>query len=223
MSKKNEQTYPCLKRVKMDEIKGANYNPRKISNEALGRLTKSLSELGDLQPITVNVRTGNTIIGGHQRFKIYQAMGREEIDVWLVDLSEEKEKAANLALNNMAGEFDTEALKDLLENIDSSQIDLELTGFSDESLKSLMSATIPNGPLSLDGDQAQDGTGNIEAGDYLPPSSSIRMVPIYLTNGEHDEFLEKLRKIGDAWKAETATDTVKACVEKAFKELTPKG
>jgi len=223
MSKKNEVTYPCLKKIKLSEIKGADYNPRKISNEALGRLTKSLSELGDLQPITVNVRTGNTIIGGHQRFKIYQAMGREEIDVWLVDLSEEKEKAANLALNNMAGEFDTEALKDLLEDIDTSQIDLQLTGFSDENLKSLMSATIPDGPLSLDAEQAQAGGGDIEAGEYSPPASSIRMVPIYLTNEEHDGFLEKVRKLGDSWKTETATDTVKACVEKAFQELAPKG
>lgn len=223
MSKKNEQTYPCLKKIKLSEIKGADYNPRKISNEALGRLTKSLAELGDLQPITVNIRTGNTIIGGHQRYKIYQAMGREEIDVWLVDLSEEKEKAANLALNNMAGEFDTESLKDLLEDIDSSQIDLQLTGFSDENLKNLMSATIPDGPLALDAEQAQAGGGDIKAGDYIPPSSSIRMLPIYLTNEEHDGFLEKVRKIGDSWKTETATDTLKACVEKAFQELAPKG
>jgi hypothetical protein len=49
------------------------------------------------------------------------------------------------------------------------------------------------------------------------------MVPIYLTNEEHDGFLEKVRKLGDNWKTETATDTVKACVEKAFQELAPKG
>jgi hypothetical protein len=220
MSKKNEtQSYPCIKKIKLSEIKGAEYNPRKISNEALGRLTKSLAELGDLQPITVNVRTGNTIIGGHQRFKIYQAMGREEIDVWLVDLSEEKEKAANLALNNLAGEFDTEALKNLIEEIDSSEMDLQITGFSDEYLKNLMSATIPDGPMSLDPESSQSGSVEASASDYIPPASSIRMVPIYLTNEEHDAFLEKVRKISDAWKTETATDTIKACVEKAYEAL----
>jgi hypothetical protein len=220
MSKKNEtQSYPCIKKIKLSEIKGAEYNPRKISNEALGRLTKSLAELGDLQPITVNVRTGNTIIGGHQRFKIYQAMGREEIDVWLVDLSEEKEKAANLALNNLAGEFDTEALKNLIEEIDSSEMDLQITGFSDEYLKNLMSATIPDGPMSLDPESSQSGSVEASASDYIPPASSIRMVPIYLTNEEHDAFLEKVRKISDAWKTETATDTIKACVEKAHEVL----
>lgn len=220
MSKKNEtQSYPCIKKIKVSEIKGADYNPRKISNEALGRLTKSLAELGDLQPITVNVRTGNTIIGGHQRFKIYQAMGREEIDVWLVDLSEEKEKAANLALNNLAGEFDTEALKNLIEEIDNSDLDLQVTGFSDDYIKNLMSATIPDGPLSLDPEASQSGSVENTSGDYIPPASSIRMVPIYLTNEEHDAFLEKVRKISDAWKTETATDTIKACVEKAHEAL----
>lgn len=220
MSKKNEtQSYPCIKKIKVSEIKGADYNPRKISNEALGRLTKSLAELGDLQPITVNVRTGNTIIGGHQRFKIYQAMGREEIDVWLVDLSEEKEKAANLALNNLAGEFDTEALKNLIEEIDNSDLDLQVTGFSDDYIKNLMSATIPDGPLSLDPESSQSGSVETASSDYIPPASSIRMVPIYLTNEEHDAFLEKVRKISDAWKTETATDTIKACVEKANEAL----
>ena len=220
MSKKNEtQSYPCIKKIKLSDIKGAEYNPRKISNEALGRLTKSLAELGDLQPITVNVRTGNTIIGGHQRFKIYQAMGREEIDVWLVDLSEEKEKAANLALNNLAGEFDTEALKNLIEEIDSSELDLQITGFSDDYLKNLMSATIPDGPLSLDPESSQSGSVENTASDYIPPASSIRMVPIYLTNEEHDAFLEKVRKVSDTWKTETATDTIKACVEKAYESL----
>ena len=152
-------------------------------------------------------------------------MGREEIDVWLVDLSEEKEKAANLALNNLAGEFDTQALKDLIEEIDSSSLDLQITGFSDDYIKNLMSATIPDGPLSLDPENAVTGENagaTPEAGDYTPPSSSIRMVPVYLTNEEHDGFLEKVRKISDAWKTETATDTIKGCVEKAFEALASK-
>ncbi|NBW14770.1 MAG: hypothetical protein EBR82_42905 [Caulobacteraceae bacterium] len=89
--------YPKILRLKLSEIQGAGYNPRKITSEAMGRLTKSVADLGDLQPITINVRTGNRIIGGHQRFKIYQAMGRDEIDVWAVDLPEDKEKVANLA------------------------------------------------------------------------------------------------------------------------------
>ena len=88
--------YPCLLTKKINEISSAKYNPRKITDEAMGRLTKSLAEFGNIQPITWNVRTGN-VVGGHQRLKVYKAMGKTEVDVWAVDLDEQKEKAANIA------------------------------------------------------------------------------------------------------------------------------
>ena len=76
--KEHEQMkYPCMVTKKIGELSPAKYNPRKISDEALGRLTKSLAELGNLQPITWNARTGN-LVGGHQRLKCYQAMGKTE-------------------------------------------------------------------------------------------------------------------------------------------------
>ena len=71
--------YPCLITKKISELQPAKYNPRKISSDALGRLTKSLSELGNLQPITWNAKTGN-IVGGHQRLKCYSALQKEEVD-----------------------------------------------------------------------------------------------------------------------------------------------
>jgi ParB-like chromosome segregation protein Spo0J len=211
--------YPLLKKIKISEIKGADYNPRKITNEALGRLTKSLSELGDLSPITINARTGNTIIGGHQRLKIYKAMGKEFIEAWVVDLPLEKERAANLALNHLAGEFDIPALKDLLDQIDNSNLDIEVTGFSNAELSRLMSQTIPAGALELDQEASKAGDPAELTGDFTPPPSAIRLVPIYLTNDEHDEFMRKVNKIGESLKTDTCTDTIRSCVEKAYNEL----
>ena len=89
--------YPQLLTKRTSELSPAKYNPRTITSDALRRLTKSLSELGNLQPITWNAKTGN-IVGGHQRLKCYQALGKDEIEVWAVWLSETQEKAANLAL-----------------------------------------------------------------------------------------------------------------------------
>jgi len=134
--------YPCMLTKKVAELCPAKYNPRKISDESLGRLTKSLAELGNLQPITWNARTGN-IVGGHQRLKCYQAMGKTEVEVWAVDLPENKEKAANIALNKLSGEFDLPALKDLLQEIDTGEIDVEVTGFSMDELATMMSAFKP--------------------------------------------------------------------------------
>ncbi|NDD54895.1 hypothetical protein EBZ39_13700 [bacterium] len=134
--------YPCLIKKKVSDLMPSDYNPRTITDEAIGRLTKSLAELGNLQPITWNARTGR-IVGGHQRLKCYQAMGKKEVEVWAVDLSEDKEKAANLALNKLAGEFDPLRLKDLVEQLDTGGMDLEITGFSMEELGEMMSMAPP--------------------------------------------------------------------------------
>jgi DNA modification methylase len=134
--------YPCLLTKKISEISPAKYNPRKISDEAMGRLTKSLAEFGNIQPITWNARTGN-VVGGHQRLKVYQAMGKTEVEVWAVDLDEQKEKAANIALNKLAGEFDLPALKDILQDIDTGEIDLEITGFGMDEIALMMEDAHP--------------------------------------------------------------------------------
>lgn len=134
--------YPCLIIKKLSELSPAPYNPRKISSDALGRLTKSLSELGNLQPITWNAKTGN-IVGGHQRLKCYQALQKEEVEVWAVWLDEKQEKAANLALNKLSGEFELPQLKDILEELDTGEIDLDITGFGMEEIAELMEQAGP--------------------------------------------------------------------------------
>lgn len=138
----NNQKYPTLLTKKISELSPARYNPRKISSDALGRLTKSLSELGNLQPITWNAKTGN-IVGGHQRLKCYSALGKDEVEVWAVWLDEAQEKAANIALNKLSGEFDLPQLKDILEELDTGEIDLDITGFGTDELADLMEQTKP--------------------------------------------------------------------------------
>jgi ParB-like chromosome segregation protein Spo0J len=134
--------YPCLISKKISELSPAKYNPRTISSDSLGRLTKSLSELGNLQPITWNAKTGN-IVGGHQRLKCYSALGKEEVEVWAVWLDEVQEKAANIALNKLSGEFDMPKLKDILEEIDVGEVDVDITGFSLEEISKMMEASMP--------------------------------------------------------------------------------
>jgi ParB-like chromosome segregation protein Spo0J len=134
--------YPCLISKKISELSPAKYNPRTISSDSLGRLTKSLSELGNLQPITWNAKTGN-IVGGHQRLKCYLALGKDEVEVWAVWLDEVQEKAANIALNKLSGEFDMPKLKDILEEIDVGEIDVDITGFSLEEISKMMEASMP--------------------------------------------------------------------------------
>lgn len=139
---KEKEKFPMLVQKKISELLPASYNPRKISSDALGRLTKSLHELGNLQPITWNAKT-NRIVGGHQRLKCYMAMGVDVVDVWAVWLDEKQEKTANIALNKLSGEFDLPQLKDILEELDTGEIDLDITGFGADELADLMEQTKP--------------------------------------------------------------------------------
>lgn len=58
-----------LSKIKLKEIKPAEYNPRKISDSELEKLNKSLEKFGFVDPIIINLKN-NKIIGGHQRYKI---------------------------------------------------------------------------------------------------------------------------------------------------------
>ena len=109
-----------MKTLKMpvNKLTPADYNPRKISDEALQGLTKSLERFGYVEPIIYNART-ERIIGGHQRVKALQNIGQKEAEVVVVDLDEHEEKALNLSLNNAAiqGEWDSEKLNIVLEEL----------------------------------------------------------------------------------------------------------
>jgi ParB-like chromosome segregation protein Spo0J len=100
--------------VNRRQIQEAPYNPRKITETARKKLQKFIKDMGLLGPLIVNRRTWR-IVGGHQRLKAQDALIRKddyELNVALVDLTDEEEVRANIALNNtgLQGEFDVEAL-----------------------------------------------------------------------------------------------------------------
>src|ERR1039457_1856925 len=93
--------------MKLQDLHPATYNPRTISDRAMGGLTNSMERFGVVQPIVWNKRTGN-IVGGHQRYKVLVEKGEKEVDVVVVDVDEKEELALNITLNNpeIQGEFD---------------------------------------------------------------------------------------------------------------------
>ena len=126
-----------IKNVLVKDIKFAPYNPRKISEETLEKLKRSIEEFGYIEPIIVNKQTMH-VVGGNQRLKVLQQLGVEEIEVIIVDLDDAHEKALNIALNKITGEWDLPLLKDLLEELDTGEIDIELTGFDLPEIEELM-------------------------------------------------------------------------------------
>lgn len=129
-----------IEKRKIDELIPAIYNPRKdltIDDAEYKKIKRSIETFGYVDPIIVNERTG-VIVGGHQRLKVLKDLGYEEIEVSVVNLDEKQEKALNVALNKISGEWDFELLKDLLEELDDGSFDLELTGFDMDEIEDLM-------------------------------------------------------------------------------------
>lgn len=148
--------------MKINELKLTTYNPRKISSEQLKSLKQSLEEFGDLSGIVANKKTGN-VISGHQRIKVmpkdaeivitkkynkptrtqttaegYVVINNERYAYREVLWTQEKEKAANIAANKHGGEWDVEKLSQLLSELSETDIDLNLTGFTDKEINELI-------------------------------------------------------------------------------------
>ncbi|TGE33338.1 site-specific DNA-methyltransferase [Desulfosporosinus sp. Sb-LF] len=129
-----------IRKVPAEQLKAAKYNPRKDlkpGDEEYEKLRRSLEEFGYVEPVIWNKKTGN-IVGGHQRFKILAEQGAKEIDCVVVDMDEQKEKALNIALNKISGEWDAPLLEDLLKDLSESGFDVSLTGFEAADLRDLV-------------------------------------------------------------------------------------
>lgn len=129
----------------IDKLIGAPYNPRKDlkpGDKEYDKLKQSIEHFGYVEPIIVNDRTGY-VVGGHQRLKVLQDLGYTEVEVVHVDLDENNEKALNVALNKVSGDWDADKLEDLLRELNLAEdFDVELTGFDMGELDTLFSGAI---------------------------------------------------------------------------------
>ena len=120
-----------IEKVAINKLNPAKYNPRKDlkpGDAEYEKLKRSIDEFGYVETVIWNKRTGN-IVGGHQRYKILKNMGLSEVECVVLDLDSNKEKALNVALNKIGGEFDIPLLTDLLKDLSDSDFDIALTGF----------------------------------------------------------------------------------------------
>ena len=130
-----------IQKIPISQINPAKYNPRldlQPGDSDYEKLKKSMDEFDLVEPLIWNKRNGN-LVGGHQRLKILIEQGRTDVEVSIVDLSDSKEKALNLALNKISGDWDLPKLKDLLQELDTGEFDIGITGFDEAEMEKLMS------------------------------------------------------------------------------------
>ena len=120
-----------IRKISVDQLLPADYNPRKDlrpGDPEFEKLKRSVEEFGYVEPIIWNQRTG-IVVGGHQRLKVLQHLGYTEVDCVVLDIDEQKEKALNVALNKISGDWDMPLLTALLKDLEESGFDATLTGF----------------------------------------------------------------------------------------------
>lgn len=126
-------------RKKIDELVPADYNPRKDLQEAdkeYQDIKRCIQTYGLVIPLIMNKRTGN-LVNGHQRLKVLKALGWTEVDVSVVDMDEKKEKALNLALSRIDGDFDNKALTNVMSEIRAAGIDPITLGFTKSEVEKM--------------------------------------------------------------------------------------
>lgn len=136
-----------MEKIKIEKLNPAEYNPRKDlkpGDSEYEKLKTSIQTFGYVEPVLWNKRTGN-IIGGHQRFKVLVELGQTEIDCVVVDMDLENEKALNIALNKVSGDWDKDKLMLLISDLQGADFDVSLTGFDPSELDDLFKDSLKDG------------------------------------------------------------------------------
>lgn len=161
-----------IRLLPIDRLIPADYNPRlEPSAKVYRKLKASLETFGLVEPLIWNESTGR-VVGGHLRLRILRELGVTQVPVSVVRLSELKEKALNVVLNNAEaqGRYDRVRLKNLLTELEFEDA-LDATGFEPDVLRLL--ALEPVGELPPD-----DGDlDRVEVTLVTSPATLARLQP----------------------------------------------
>jgi len=190
-----------IRKIPIQKINPAPYNPRKnlqAGDPEYEKLLKSIDEFDCIEPLVWNHRTGN-LVGGHQRLKILAARGDTEVICSVVDLSPEREKALNLALNKISGDWDEPKLALLLDELTKvPEFDVGLTGFETCEISDLLDRA-----LTIDSLQAKEEHFDVEEAldrenpAVTRPGELIELGNHHLLCGDSSKLSALRKLIGD--------------------------
>lgn len=198
--------------VDIRKLNPAKYNPKIDLNEndkEYQDIKNSIMTFGYIEPIVVN--KDNTIIGGHQRYKVLKDLKFEKVQCVVVDLNKNDEKILNVALNKIQGKFDDKKLFELLEEIKNNDLDdFLLTGFDELELNELEEQLnninfesndnvneSNNSNNENDNENDNDGrySRKIKAPNYIPTMENQPELKSLLDVNQVFELLSKIEKI----------------------------
>lgn len=111
--------------LQRSEIHFADYNPRTITDEARKSIKRGIKKYGLIGGLVVNRQTGMRLVSGHQRLSVMDELNKfpendYTIRVDVIDVDDNQEKELNILLNNpnAQGQWDFDALRKLIPDID---------------------------------------------------------------------------------------------------------
>tara|TARA_R100000654_G_scaffold4652_1_gene13621 strand:+ start:275 stop:898 length:624 start_codon:yes stop_codon:yes gene_type:complete len=124
------------------DVKPYKNNPR--ANNPEEKVARSIEEFGWQQPIVVDME--GVIIAGHTRYGAAKHLGLDKVPVVVADLPEDKANAYRIADNrtNEDAEWDFAKLTGELTKLQELDFDLDLLGFEESELESMLTIDNPN-------------------------------------------------------------------------------
>jgi DNA modification methylase len=165
-------------------------NPNTHPDTQVALLAKIISAQGWRAPITVSNRSG-FVTKGHGRLLAARHMGQTSVPIDRQDYADEASEYADMIADNRIAELaeiDATLLKDLILDIDTGDIDIELTGFTEAELARMMSAVgqgdivedeapePPADPVTKPGDLWLLGEHRVLCGDSTKPEDVARLM-----------------------------------------------
>lgn len=125
----------------LEELIGYHNNPKTHSGAQIDKIASSIHEFGFTVPLIVDA--SNILVCGHGRLAAAKKLNLNKVPVIVRDdLSPAKIKSLRIAENKVSeSEWDMEALKLELEELEELEANLDLTGFDSSELDSLLNAS----------------------------------------------------------------------------------
>ena len=196
-----------IQEIKIDKVKPYQNNPRK--NQAVAKVAQSIKDFGFQQPIVVD--KDMVVIVGHTRLLGAKKLGLEQVPVVVADLDEAKAKAYRIADNrvNEDSGWDNGLLQDELNKLLDFEIDLSMTGFTNDELDSLFNKE--------DIDFIEPVADVTQDDNHL--LNDVKMIQLFYDPDNEKRFREIIEKVREVNKIDNISDAVMLCVLNEGKNL----
>lgn len=124
-----------IKKVKIKDLKPYENNAKIHSDYQVGLLVKSIEEFGFINPVLIDEE--NNVLAGHGRIEAAKQLKFKELPAIVIEGMTETEKQAYIIADNRLSElamWDNRIIAEELKDLEESDFDTEVTGFSVEDI-----------------------------------------------------------------------------------------